>query len=78
MSPPPLAKLTEFADMFEGAPEKSRQLARYYQQHADLRGCSFFDAGTLIRCSDADGIHFEPQEHQKLGERVAQLVREVV
>ena len=28
--------------------------------------------------SDADGVHFEPQEHQKLGERVAQLVREAL
>jgi lysophospholipase L1-like esterase len=78
MCPPPVATLTAFADMFEGAPEKSRQLARYYQQHAELRGCRFFDTGTLIRCSDADGIHFEPQEHRKLGERAAQLVREIV
>ncbi len=76
MCPPPVAKLTAFADMFEGAPEKSRQLAPHYQQHAELRGCRFFDTGTLIRSSDADGIHFEPQEHKKLGERVAQLVRE--
>lgn len=78
MAPPPVAKLTEFAAMFEGAEEKSRQLAGYYRQHAQLRGCSFFDAGELIRSSDADGIHFEPQEHVKLGERVAQLVSALV
>jgi lysophospholipase L1-like esterase len=78
MCPPPVAKLTGFADMFEGASEKSRQLPAYYQQHAELRGCRFFDTGALIRSSDSDGIHFEPQEHKKLGERVAQLVREIV
>ena len=78
MCPPPLGKLSEFADMFEGAPEKSRRLPHYYQEHAELRGCRFFDTGTVIRSSDADGIHFEPQEHQKLGERAAQLVREII
>ena len=76
MSPPPVAKLTEFAEMFEGAEEKSRQLARYYRQHAELRNCDFFDTGELIRSSDGDGIHIEPDQHVKLGNRVAELVRQ--
>ncbi len=78
MSPPPVAKLTEFAEMFEGAQEKSKQLPAYYSQYAEERGCSFFDTGSLIRCSDADGIHFEPEEHVKLGKKVAELVQDIL
>lgn len=75
LAPPPVAKLTEFAEMFEGAPEKSRRLAQYYRQHAEGRGCPFFDTGELIRSSDADGIHFEPDQHVKLGKKIAELVK---
>lgn len=78
MAPPPIAKLAEFAAMFEGAEEKSRQLPAYYRAHAELRNCDFFDTGELIRCSDGDGIHIEPDEHVKLGGHVAMLVRNIL
>lgn len=77
MCPPPTALLSEFAEMFEGAPAKSRKLAGYYAQHAAERGVRFFDAGTVIRSSDADGLHLEPEAHRRLGRAVAALVREM-
>ncbi|MBZ0284818.1 MAG: SGNH/GDSL hydrolase family protein [Anaerolineae bacterium] len=76
--PPPVAKLTLFADMFAGAEAKSRQLAPHYQRIAQAHDCAFLDAGTVITSSDRDGIHFEPEEQQKLGHAVAAKVRQLL
>jgi lysophospholipase L1-like esterase len=74
MAPPPLAKLTEFADMFAGGPAKSLKFGEQYRRVAQERGCAFLDTGTVIVSSDLDGIHFEAGEHAKLGRAVAQQV----
>jgi lysophospholipase L1-like esterase len=60
LCPPPVGKLTELAEMFEGAEEKSRQLARHYRSVASEFGCHFLNTGDIIRSSDIDGIHLEP------------------
>ena len=78
MCPAPVGKLTEFAEMFEGAVEKSGRLARYYEEQARLYGAEFLDTGGLIRSSDLDGIHYEAADHRELGRAVAQKVREVL
>jgi len=39
------------------------------------KGCAFLDTGQLIVSSSLDGIHFEPEEHKKLGRAVAKRVR---
>ncbi|MGQ9500504.1 MAG: SGNH/GDSL hydrolase family protein [Anaerolineae bacterium] len=78
IAPPPVAQLSEFAEMFEGAAEKSRRLAQHYQVIAAQYGCAFLDAGAVIVSSDVDGIHFDPPEHRKLGLAVAQRVKELL
>jgi lysophospholipase L1-like esterase len=78
VAPPPIAKLTEFADIFAGAAEKSQKFAKEYKRVADLKGCHFFDAGSVIVSSDADGIHFDASEHVKLGHALAAKVREIL
>jgi len=75
IAPPPVAKLTGFAEMFEGAAEKSRGLGRQYRAVAEELGCRFLDAGELVRSSDSDGIHLEAEEQVKLGKAVADEVR---
>ena len=77
MAPPPVGKLTVFADMFEGAEAKSRQLGRYYRRVAAAQGCAFFDTSSVIVSSDVDGIHLEKSEHTKLAQAVATKVREL-
>lgn len=77
LCPPPTARMTEFAEMFEGAAEKSRRLAGFYAQHAAERGVRFLDAGAVIQSSDGDGLHFDPDQHRKLGQAVAAIVREM-
>lgn len=78
VAPPPLGELTDFAEMFEGAEQKSRNLSKYYRQFAKQIGCAFLDASGVIISSDIDGIHFEASEHAKLGEAVAARAREML
>jgi lysophospholipase L1-like esterase len=70
VAPPPVAQLTAFAEMFAGADEKSRGLGDAYRQIASDRGCPFLDAGTVIRSSDVDGIHLDPEQHTLLAEAI--------
>jgi lysophospholipase L1-like esterase len=72
--PPPVGRLDLFADTFEGAAEKSRQLARHFEREANAHGCAFLDAGMFIRSSDIDGIHLDVEAQQALGQAVAQTI----
>jgi lysophospholipase L1-like esterase len=78
MAPAPLTKLTEFDQLFDGGVEKSRALAPLYAELAKARGCPFFDAGTVVKCSDVDGVHFEAAAHRSLGEAVAREVKKIL
>lgn len=78
IAPPPVAKLTDFAEMFEGSEAKSQLFGKHYARVAEEQGCAFLDAGSVIRSSDLDGIHFEASEHTKLGHAVAAKVRELL
>jgi lysophospholipase L1-like esterase len=77
LAPPPVGKLTEFADMFEGAEEKSRKLGGQYRRMAAEKGVELLDTSGVIASSDLDGIHFEAAEHRKLGEALAERVRQL-
>ncbi len=77
LAPPPVGKLTAFSEMFAGAEVKSRRFAEHYARVAAERGCAFLDTATVIRSSDLDGIHFEVEEHRKLGEAVAAHIRQM-
>ena len=78
LAPPPITTLTEYAEMFIGAEEKSKKFARYFAQIAQEMGCAFLDTGTVIVSSPLDGIHFEAGEHRKLGQAVALKVKELM
>ncbi len=75
ISPPALGRLTDMAEMFEGAAERSRRFPGHYRRFAEQYGCGFLDASEVIVSSDVDGIHLEAGEHRKLGEAVAGRVR---
>jgi lysophospholipase L1-like esterase len=78
ITPPPVAKLSEFADMFEGSTTKSKLLSHHFRLVAEECGCALLDASEVIVSSDVDGIHFELGEHRKLGEAVAARVRQIL
>ena len=72
--PPPLGKLTEFAEMFEDAQDKSKRVSLHYRRVAEQLGVELLDTSELIVSSDTDGIHLQLGEHEKLGKAVADLV----
>jgi lysophospholipase L1-like esterase len=76
--PPPVGRLTELAQMFAGAEEKSKGFSREYRRVAQKYGCMLLDAGEMVRASDRDGIHLEVAEHRKLGEAVAASVKKIL
>jgi lysophospholipase L1-like esterase len=78
VAPPALTRLTDLDQMFDGARETSRQLAHYFGVLAGRRGLPWFDAGSVIACSDLDGIHFEADAHRTLGEALADEVRRLI
>ncbi len=78
VAPPPMAKLTDFAEMFEGASEKSLVLAQRYRDVAERQNVGFVDAARLVACSALDGIHFEADAHAVLGRAMAEAVRMVL
>lgn len=78
MAPPPTAKIGDYDLMFAGAHEKSRQFAEYYARSARWHGLDFLDAGSVIRSSDADGIHFDPDQHELFGKAVAAKIRALI
>jgi lysophospholipase L1-like esterase len=75
VAPPPLAKLTVFAEMFDGATEKAKLLGARYAVVAERCGVPLVDSGQHVRCSDLDGIHFEADQHRILGGVVAAQVK---
>ena len=75
VAPPPIAKLTDYAEMFEGGQEKSLLLGQRYREIAEREGVAFLDAGQVIRCSDLDGIHYEADQHELLGRAAEKAVR---
>jgi len=78
MAPPPLGKLTEYAEMFEGGTEKSKRLSEHFRAVAQEHGCEFFDTSKVWRSSDIDGIHMERKEHEALGKEVAQIIKRIL
>ncbi|MBN2045988.1 MAG: SGNH/GDSL hydrolase family protein [Anaerolineales bacterium] len=65
-------------DQYIGAREKSKQLARHYQQVANQYGCYFLDAARHITTSSMDGVHLEASQHKILGGTLAALVTAVL
>ena len=78
LAPPVVTTLAEFSEMFEGAVQKSKRFARHYQRVAEEYGCEFLDTAQVIVSSRLDGIHFELEEHRKLGLAVAEKVKQIL
>ena len=75
LAPPPLGKLDEWAETFSGGVEKSAQLAKHYKRIAEQYGCSFLDTAEIIRSSRIDGLHIDPEDHERLAETLAGRIK---
>jgi lysophospholipase L1-like esterase len=79
LCPPPLADLSNspFAGILVGAETKSRQLAAVLGSFCEDNQIRMFDAGNVVQTSPVDGVHWEPEEHRKLGVAVAGQVQAI-
>ncbi len=76
IAPPPILEAGCLAEIFEGGAIKSQRLAAAYAAIAKRHGCMFLDAGRVIVSSPVDGVHFDADEHLKLGRAVADVLRD--
>jgi lysophospholipase L1-like esterase len=78
LCPPKATKLTDFAQLFEGAEAKSAKFPEEFARVARELKCPLLDTTAVVVTSQADGIHIEAGQHQRLGEAVAQKVKELI
>ena len=64
--------------LLEGSVEKSKLFPEQYAFYARAYGAHYFDAGSVIVSSPVDGIHFDAEEHLKLGEALAEHVKRII
>src|SRR6185437_1056663 len=67
----------DFKEIFIGAENKSKNLAKYYQDICQYEKCHFLDAATIIKSSIIDGIHLDEAGHLLLGQTMAGLAKEI-
>ena len=75
--PPHIGRELNDPYMGEHCAEKSRGLAKYYQEKANLLGCHFMDANGC-EFNSIDYMHLTRKGHAQLAARVAALVPQIV
>jgi lysophospholipase L1-like esterase len=75
--PPPTVESPVFKHVFGSSIELSKKLPALYRGLAAESGILFLDAGKHIKTSPADGIHLDPEDHRKLAEAVAGIVKDL-
>jgi lysophospholipase L1-like esterase len=78
VAPPHIGPLTLLGDIFEGADEKSRHVARHYRAVATQAGAHFFDAAEVVTASPVDGVHWDASQHARLGSRLADVLPQLL
>jgi lysophospholipase L1-like esterase len=64
--------------MGESCPQKSRELAPYYDQLCKRQGCAFLDAEGVAEFNTIDFMHLTSKGHKQLSAALAKLVPELV
>lgn len=64
-----------FSTMFdEPSVEKSKNLPEIYSQIAQHKGCKFLDLNKIVNTSSIDGLHYEPEQHKIIAEKIYELL----
>lgn len=58
----------------ENAVKKSKLITPVYEKTAKNFGCKFLDLNEIVKTSDADGLHYEADEHKIIAENVIKLI----
>ncbi len=78
LSEPALGNITRYAEMMEGAEEKAGKLPFYYEKVAEDMNCHFLNMSASIQCSDADGLHMEAEEQNKMAQILKDKILEIL
>lgn len=78
ISPPSIHEVAHYSKMYAGGAEKSKQLARYYQQCAEELKCTFVDADTIISSSKGDGVHWQGDQHQLFASALLPIIEKLI
>jgi lysophospholipase L1-like esterase len=79
LAPPPIRDPRgPIAPKFAGGEAKCAGLAEAYSKVSAELGCHFFDAATVTPSSRVDGVHLDADQHLKLGEAMAGVVRPIL
>ncbi|MFK7993314.1 MAG: SGNH/GDSL hydrolase family protein [Granulosicoccus sp.] len=76
VAPPPLGKFAHpwTEAQFEGAQEKTIEMARHYAALADYLSIGFLNAGDVLTTEGVDGIHLTLQNNISLGQAIADKI----
>ena len=77
VAPPPIGDELKDPCMGEHCAEKSRELAFYYKQKADLLGCHFMDANGC-EFNKIDYMHLTRKGHSQLAQRFADIIPNII
>lgn len=78
IAPPPIIKPKGvIAAKFDGAEKRCTGLAAELATIAEEHSVHYFDAGSVTETSAVDGIHLDENQHQILGEAIANAVSNV-
>lgn len=79
LAPPPIRDPRgPIAPKFAGGEAKCAGLAEAYAKVSAELGCHFFDAATVTPSSRVEGVHLDADQHLKLGEAMAGVVRSLL
>ncbi|RQH09034.1 SGNH/GDSL hydrolase family protein [Paraburkholderia dinghuensis] len=76
VAPSPIDEVGFLGEIFTGGAAKSRLLAPLYERVAVKFGSAFLDAGEIAAVSPTDGVHYEAEQHHRLGIVIAELLRQ--
>ncbi|MBP9711415.1 MAG: acylhydrolase [Candidatus Pacebacteria bacterium] len=68
----------KFYEDFENSLEKIVKFPELFKDVAIKYSCRFLNAADYITASDKDGLHLEPESHQKLAEVLATEIRKII
>ena len=79
ISPTHIELMTEEEqDIFIGAIEKSRELARHYQVVAEDLGIHFLDASRIVVKTNLDGVHWDAGQHHDFGKALSGMIGQII
>jgi lysophospholipase L1-like esterase len=79
VAPPPIqTPKGAIAAKFIGGEVKCAGLADAYREVASTLSCAFFDAAGVTSSSRVDGVHLDADQHETLGNALADVVRQLI